>query len=78
MFRTAKLHELKEHLSALKPGETALISNQELVAAEIPQLAGTDLRSRAEWLEKQLPFPCEIRESTDARAFTFRRSHLGH
>jgi hypothetical protein len=68
------LEKLKDLLNALKPGETARISNDDLVAAEIPEIAEADHKTRAEWLEKQLPFRCEIKEAPDTGAVMFTRS----
>ena len=70
------LQKLIGQLSALNPGDTARITNQVLVATEIADIAEVELKARAQWLERQLPFRCDIKEAIDGLAFIFRRS--GH
>jgi hypothetical protein len=68
------LEKLKDLLNALKPGETARITNDDLVAAKIPDIAEFDHKARAEWLVKQLPFRCEFKEAINTGAVMFTRS----
>jgi hypothetical protein len=70
----ATLQRLKGLLSDLKLGETVRVSNDDLVAVEIPGIAEFDHKARAKWLAKQLPFRCEFKEAPDTGAVMFTRA----
>lgn len=67
------LKKLKDLLNALEPGETARITKDDLVAAEMPDIAEFDHKARAEWLVKQMPFRCDFKEAIDIGAVMFTR-----
>jgi hypothetical protein len=57
------LEQAKQRLLALRPGESGIrITSAALMEIEIPAVAVSDLKSRAEWLRKQLPFSCSLNE----------------
>jgi len=71
-----RLQKLIGQLSALNPGETARITNQDLVALEIPGIAEVELKARAQWIERQLPFRCDIKAGLEGLTFIFGRSKI--
>jgi hypothetical protein len=68
------LQEIKQRLLTLKLGDSGIrITSEELMQIDIPGLEAFDLKRRAEWLQKQLPFRCSVAESATMGAWVFSR-----
>jgi len=67
------LEQVKQRLLALRPGEFGRVTSAELMAIDVPGMAASDLKSRAEWIQKQLPFSCSLKESATTSDWVYRR-----
>jgi hypothetical protein len=68
------LKQIKQRLLTLKPGDSGVrITNKELEQIDIPGIATIDVKARADWLLKQLPFRCCVSESATTGDWVFSR-----
>jgi hypothetical protein len=66
--------KLLKRLRALEPGQSGiLVTRKELMKIEVPGVPDFHFIARAEWLQKQLPFPCSFRESATTGDLVFKR-----
>jgi len=65
--------QVKQKLLALRPGEGIRITSAELMVIDIPGIVASDLKSRAEWLRKQLPFFCSLTDSATTGDWVYSR-----
>jgi hypothetical protein len=74
MALKSKLQNLLDRLHTLREGQVgAIVTNRELSQLDILGISDTDTRARAEWLCKQLRFPCEAKQSATSNQWTFSR-----
>jgi hypothetical protein len=66
--------EIKNRYVALRPGDSGiLVTDAELRALEISGVAEMDLKTRAEWLRKQLSPSCVVKEGAMTGGWVFSR-----
>jgi hypothetical protein len=69
------LEQVKQRLLTLRPGESGIrVTSTELMEIGVPGVSVSDLKSRAEWLRKQLPFSCSLKGSATTGDWVFSRS----
>jgi hypothetical protein len=67
--------KLLKRLRTLEPGQSGvLVTRAELMEIEVPGVPDYHFIARAEWLQKQLPFPCSFRESATTGDLVFKRA----
>ena len=67
------LEKLLGRLRALGPGHSGLVTRAELMKIEVPGVPDYHFITRAEWLQKQLPFSCSFQENTTTGDLVFKR-----
>jgi hypothetical protein len=74
MAMKSKLQEFLDGARSMREGDAGrLVTVEELMAFDIPGIADYDHHRRAEWLCKQLPFPCEAKPGTTVNQWSFTR-----
>jgi hypothetical protein len=69
------LEKLLKRLGALEPGQAGTtVTRAELMKIEVPGVPHYHFIARAEWLQKQLPFPCSFHESPTTGDLVFKRA----
>ena len=70
------LQQVKQELLALKPGGSARFTNANLVEIKILEVDALDTGAKADWLRKQLPFPCDVNWSLMTGDCVFSRPSI--